>query len=157
MFAYVSFRSALPRPDADRSVRRHRGFTLMELMIVVAIVGILAVVAYPSYQDYLRRAKRSSAQTVLLDLASKQQSHLLDRRRFATTLAELGFTVPPKDIAGDFAFAVAANNDASPPGFSITATPASSTMLGDTCGTSASVPLGINQNAAKTPPACWQR
>jgi prepilin-type N-terminal cleavage/methylation domain-containing protein len=35
----------------------HRGFTLMEIMVVLAIMGIVAAVAVPMYRDYMTRAE----------------------------------------------------------------------------------------------------
>jgi type IV pilus assembly protein PilE len=52
-----------------RSTARHRGFTLVELMITVAIIGILASIAIPSYNSYTLRAGRSEGRAALLRAA----------------------------------------------------------------------------------------
>ena len=40
-------------------MRKHQGFTLVELMIVVAIIAILAGIAIPAYDNYTREARMS--------------------------------------------------------------------------------------------------
>ena len=46
-------------------VRRAKGFTLVEIMIVVAIIALLAAIAVPGF---LRARKRSQASKILNDL-----------------------------------------------------------------------------------------
>lgn len=38
-------------------MKRQKGFSLIELMIVIGIIGILTVIAIPSYQNYTRKAR----------------------------------------------------------------------------------------------------
>ncbi|SNC76528.1 type IV pilus assembly protein PilE [Marinobacter sp. es.048] len=56
-------------------MRRHEGFTLLELLIVVAIVGVIAAISYPSYVEYAERTRRSDAQGALMELAAAMERH----------------------------------------------------------------------------------
>jgi len=46
-------------------IRRRRGFTLVELLVVMFIVGLLATMAVPTVSEYLRAAKQGASLAVL--------------------------------------------------------------------------------------------
>ena len=54
--------------------RQHRGFTLIELMIVVAIIGILASIAIPSFMRFQARARQSEVATNLKSLFTSMRT-----------------------------------------------------------------------------------
>ena len=64
-------------------VKKEKGFTLIELMIVVAIVGILAAVALPAYQNYVIRTKRADATGALMAATNAMERHRANNFSYA--------------------------------------------------------------------------
>jgi len=96
----------------SRIFKYQRGFSLIELMVVVAIVAVVMAIAFPSYDRYVVRTKRAIAQNALLQVADRQQQFFMDNKRFAASLANLGFAANPWVVDDDGTSTVAGDADA---------------------------------------------
>ena len=57
-------------------MKKEKGFTLIELMIVVAIIGILAAIAIPQFVNYRVKAYNSQAQAELKSYYTACQAYV---------------------------------------------------------------------------------
>ena len=127
--------------------RRRNGFTLIEVMITVVIVAILASIALPSYQRYVIRAKRSAAQSQMMEIANREQQFLMANRNYAdkTTLAASGYSLPA-DVAANYDYTITLSSTGVP-GFVLTFTPSGAQASDGN--------LTLNNEGAKTPADKW--
>ena len=63
-------------------MKKTKGFTLVELVIVIVIVGILAIVAVPIYRGYTRKAMASEGKTLLGSIQTSQKIYYAETGEF---------------------------------------------------------------------------
>jgi type IV pilus assembly protein PilE len=134
---------------------RESGFTLIELMVVAAIVAILMAIAVPSYAIFMKQSRRGSAESILMDIAQREQQYLLDARAYAPDTVTLNTTIPA-DVTAYYNVQICQTTagacnppGGAPPTFAVIATPIARTaQAGDPV-------LTIDNTGAKTPANVW--
>ncbi len=133
--------------------RIHKGFSLVELMIVVAIIGILASVAYPSYVDFVAKSNRSEGQRELLRIANLQEQYFIDHRSYSTDMTKLGLNADPFITDGGY-YSIDATVIASGSSFTLTASATTVQAAND----ASCKKLEVTETGKKTATStdCWE-
>ncbi len=126
-----------------------RGFSLIEILVALAIVAILGSIAFPSYQSYIRKGHRADEQNYLMTLAQQNQQYFIDNRDYTTSVTALAAV--PASVSPYYGTPVITVT-ASPPSFSITATPIGS-QAADSCGALTINSAGTKSSASGS--GCW--
>lgn len=129
-------------------MKRQRGFTLLELMIVVIVIAVLAVIALSGYQKQIRKSRRAEAKEVISDLTLKEEKYRSNNT---------AFSVYPSSIGGAMSsnYYTIALSAASASGYTITATPVGD-QVKDSCGALTAQMASGTLSKTPTTPGCWQ-
>ena len=66
-------------------MKRSKGFTLVELMIVVIIIGILSAIAFPQFLAQIEKARKGEAITTMSSVRKAEQAYYAVNGSYATS------------------------------------------------------------------------
>jgi prepilin-type N-terminal cleavage/methylation domain-containing protein len=75
--------------NEPRVMRKDRGFTIVELLIVIVVIAILAVIVIVAYNGVQNRSKSSSSRSTAQAVQSKSEAYYVENGAYPTLLANL--------------------------------------------------------------------
>jgi len=137
-------------------MKRQKGFTLIELMIVVAVIGILAAIAYPAYQDYVARANRGEAMNALAEIRVAQEKWRANNTDYAWSTGDLG--LGSTSDTGLYTLSIASAPAGATGYLAVAAPVAGERQENDDCGSFAADRAGpFTSVASYASSDCWER
>jgi type IV pilus assembly protein PilE len=118
-------------------MRRHAGFTLIELMAVIAIIAIIMAIAIPTYTEQVRKSRRADASRFVGQLQLGLERWRAENPSYADCSPKpcgSGTYPAAPDATVSPHYTIAIGNQTAT-GYQVTATPrAGSAQAGDRCG-----------------------
>jgi len=75
-------------------MKKTKGFTLVELMVVIVIIGILAALAIPKFMGATNKSKATEFKPVLKQIYTLQTAYKQERDSYSESLDNIGFDRP---------------------------------------------------------------
>ena len=120
----------------DQLMRRVRGFTLLELMIVVGVIAILAAIALSAYNKQVRKSRRAEAKQTLSALSLREEKWRSNHAKYLGTDSVAADVTTFGGLPTSSFYDIAIATAESATDYTITATPkAGNDQAKDTCGT----------------------
>ncbi|BDI04536.1 type IV pilin protein [Sphaerotilus microaerophilus] len=143
----------LHRTMPSAALRRVRGFTLVEMMIVIAVIGILTAVALPSYRQHVANSRRADARAAILSLAQVMERWYTERGTYVGATVGASGIYPSASPQGYYTMSITAQDATT---FTVRAAPTGA-QTGDACGSYTYTQAGTRgvTGGSRTVAQCW--